>query len=310
VTITPPFGPGVIVNPDITPGVSQLRVEWDVSKGIGGSSGNTCSVRVYNLGASSRKIAAGIVRRAYEFDPDFAFLDGRLEPGADVGGGTLTLKARYQASSSTASLFEGTATAVKSENRRNTWTTTIVGTDGMLQTSSAIADKFWAGTVPAVNVLTYLVTRVMVAPLATPYPPEIAADVFVGGVDTTNIYASAWLDDYAAKRNFEWWIDDGAVFFSSPGAALPQPPIILTPNGAPGSTRMLSKPRPVEGGKVEVPALMLPEMRPKSPVTVVAADLGGAYFASAVRHTGSNSGSSRVSRTIATLTPLGVAGLG
>jgi len=315
VTIIPPFGPGVLVNPDLTPGVTQGRVDWQVVKGIGGSTGSQASVRCYNLSASSRRRASGIVKRTIDFSDEFAFLDGRLVTGADVGGtstistlngfGSLTLKARYQGSSTTASLFEGTATAVISEHRRNTWTTDITGSDGVLQSSSAVADKFWGSTVPAVEVLTYL-GRVMGTELATPYPPELSGYAFVGGFDATNYYASDILDQLTTLTKTEWWLDDGAVYFSSLGLPLPVTPIVISSSGAPGTVRMLSKPRPIEGGLLEVRCLLLPEMRPKTPVTLISAEFGGSYFASAVRHNGSNRGG--VSTTTPTLTPVGVLG--
>jgi len=316
VTIQPPFGPGLIINPDLTPGVVQGRVDWQVSKGIGGSTPSTCSIRAYNLKPSSRARAGGIVKRVIDFTDEFSFLDGRLITGADLGGtstvstvngfGSVKLMARYQGSATTALLFEGTSDSVTSVHQTHTWVTTITGSDGVLQSSSAIADKFWGYTVTAPEVLDYLVRRVMASELATPYPPELAAWSFVGGFDATNYYASDLLDQITAVTKTEWWIDDGAVYFSSLGLPLPVPPILLSTSGAPGTTRMIGRPRPIEGGLLEVPCLLLPELRPKSPVTILSAEHGGAYWASAVLHTGSNRAGT--SRTIATLTPLGVVG--
>ena len=315
VTIIPPFGPGVVINPDLTGVATQHRVDWQVSKGIGGSTPASCVIRVFNLGPEDRNRAAGITKRVIDFSNEFAFLDGRLIEGSDLGGtstvstangfGTLKLRATYQGSSSAASLFEGTSTTVISEHRRDTWVTTITGGDGVLQTSSAIADKFWGSTVPAVEVLDYLVRQVMVAELATPYPVALSAYSFVGGYDATNFYASDILDQLTTLTKTEWWWDDGAVYFSDLGAPLPAPPIVLSPSGAPGTTRLLSKPRVLEGNLVEARALLLPDMRPKSPTTILAEELGGQYFASSIMHRGSNRSAS-VSTTTATLTPLGV----
>lgn len=314
VTIVPPFGPGVIINPDLTGVARQLRVDWQVSKGIGGSTPASCVIRVFNLGPIGRNRSAGITKRVIDFSNEFAFLDGRLIEGADLGGvstvstvngfGTLKLRATYQGSSSAATLFEGTSTTVISTHRLNTWVTTITGGDGVLQTSSAIADRFWSSTTPAVEVLDYLVREVMVAELATPYPVALSAYSFVGGYDATNFYASDILDQLTKLTRTEWWWDDGAVYFADLGAPLPRPPIILSPSAVPGTTRLLSKPRALEGGLVEVRALLLPELRPKSPVTIAAAELGGSYFASSVVNQGSNRKAS-VSTTTATLTPLG-----
>ncbi len=64
VEIVPPFGPGVIVNPDLTPGVTQGRVDFAVTKGVGGSTPAVCSIRCYNLKKDSRDKAAGITKRA------------------------------------------------------------------------------------------------------------------------------------------------------------------------------------------------------------------------------------------------------
>jgi hypothetical protein len=312
VTIVPPFGPGITINPDLTPGVSQGRVDWSVTKGVGQS--NTCSIRGYNLGKTSRDRAGGIIKRVIDFSDEFAFLDGRLVEGVDLGGtstvstangfGSLTLKARYQGSSTTASLFEGTAVQVRSKHRRDTWVTTLTGDDGVMQSTSAIADKVWTSTVPSVEVLDYLVRQVMVASLATPYPPQLAAYAFVGGYDASNYFATDILDQLTALTKTQWWWDDGEVFFSALGQPMLTPPIVLSSSGAPGTTKILDKPQPTEDGKVIVPSLLLPEMRPMSPVTVIAEALGGSYFASTVQHNGSTRGG--VSRTVATLTPIGV----
>lgn len=314
VTIVPPFGPGVIINPDLTPGVVQLRVDFRVTKGIGGSTPATCDVRIFNLGPLSRNRAAGIVKRVIDFSDEFAFLDGRLIVGADLGGtstvstvngfGSLKLSARYQGSTSTAAIFDGTATQTTSKHRLDTWTTTVNGGDGVLQSTSAIADKFWSSSVSATEVLDYLVRTVMVAELATPYPPTLAGYTFIGGYDATNFYASDILDQLTKLTKTAWWWDDGAVYFTTLGVPLPTPPIVLSPSGAPGTTRLLSKPMRVEGNLVQVRSLLLPEMRPMSPVTVLAAELGGQYFASAIEHAGSNRRG--ISTTTATLTPLGV----
>ncbi len=313
VKIVPPFGPGIIINPDLTPGVRQGRIDWEVSKGVGGSTPNTCTVRAYNLSRTSRDRAGGIIRRVVDFSDEFAFLDGRLIEGSDLGGtstvstangfGSLTLRARYQGSSSTAALFEGTATAVKSEHRTHTWVTTITGSDGVLQSTAAISDKVWTSTVPAVEVLDYLVRRVMVATLATPYPPSLAGYQFVGGYDGSNFYASDILDQLTALTRTEWWWDDGAIYFAERGLPTAAPPIVVSSSGAPGTVRLLHKPLPTEDGKLIVQCLLTPSLRPRSSVTVQAEALGGSYVAAEVKHSGSNRGG--VSRTVATLRPLG-----
>ncbi len=314
VTIVPPFGPGITVNPDLTPGVRQGRVDWEVSKGVGGQTPNTCTVRGYNLSKTSRDRAGGIVKRVIDFSDEFAFLDGRLVEGSDLGGsstvstangfGSLTLRARYQGSSSTAALFEGTAVSVKSEHRMHTWKTTIMGSDGVLQSSSAVADKVWTSTVPSAEVLDYLVRRVMVATLATPYPPSLAKYQFVGGYDASNFYASDILDQLTDLTRTEWWWDDGAIYFAELGQPTATPPIVVSSSGGVGAIKLLHKPLPTEDGKTLIQCLLTPGLRPRSGVTVQAEALGGSYVASTVKHSGSTRGG--VSRTLATLTPLGV----
>ena len=317
VEVIPPFGNGVIVNPDLTGLAQQLRVDYTVTKGVGQP--GVCQVRAYNLKEESRNRWAGITRRIIDFSDEFAFLDGRLVTGADLGGvsevstangfGALRLSVRYSGTATTANLFEGTATRVQSQHRRHTWITDIEGGDGVMQSSSAIADKFWRSTVSMPEVIDYLVKRVMATTLATTLPPALAGYKFQGGWDATNYYATDLLDQIVELPgvNSQWWWDDGAVYITEKNTPLPTAPIVVSPQGGNGTYRMLSKPRAVEGGDVEVELLNTPQLRVGSPVTVLATKLGGTYFCRSFVHRGSNRGT-RVCKTIPRLGSIGVVG--
>lgn len=315
-TVVPPFGPGVVINPDVSPGATQLRVDWSVRQGVGGGSPAQATVDVYNAAESTRSRIAGEVRRVIDFTDEFAFLDGRLVTGADFGGetsvstgtgfGVMRLSARYRGSPTTARLFDGTLTSAPSRRvRGNTWVTRAVGSDGVIANSSAIADMFWGGDVTFAEVITYLVTRVMVAELATPALPGIlATGFFAGGFDATNFYATDILDDLTSKTNTEWWWYNGAVYFGARGQPLPGPAIVCSPRGEPGTRRIIDKPLRTKGSQVRLPLLLSPDIGPKTPILLRSTEVNGQYFVSEVEHQGSNRGG--VSRTIATLTSIGV----
>ena len=186
--------------------------------------------------------------------------------------------------------------------------TAAQGSDGVIQQTSAIADKAWTGDVSSAEVLDYLISRVMVAELATPLPPEIAAYTFRGGLDATNYFATDILDQLTALTETEWWWDDGAVYLSSKGQPLPGDPITVSARREPDTRLMLDKPERTEDNQVIVPMLLSPDVRPKSAIRIRAAEFGGDYFVSSVEHRGQNRGSRSVCRTIATCTPVGVVG--
>jgi hypothetical protein len=319
VEIVPPFTDGVLVNPDITPGVVQTRVDWSIRKGVGGSQPAEATVLMFNLGKSSRSKVAGETKRIVDFSDEFEFLDGRLVEGQDLGGsvtvnagtgfGTLRISARYSGSSSTAQLFEGTLSFGRSRHvGGTTWVTTAQGSDGVIQESSAIADRAWVGNVSTAEVIDYLLGRVMLAEQATPLPPELEAYTFVGGYDATNFYATDILDQLTELTRTEWWWDDGAVYFSSRGKPLPGPAIIVSAGGEAGTRLLIDKPERIEDNKVIAPMLLSPDVRPNSRIEIRSAELGGEYFVSTLEHRGQNRGSRSVSRTVATCTPIGVVG--
>lgn len=315
-TVVPPFGPGVIVNPDLTPGVTQLRVDWFVSQGVGGASPAQARVDVYNAAQTTRDALAGINRRVIDFTDEFDFLDGRLVTGEDLGGqtsvstgsgfGVLRLAARYRGSPTSAQLFDGTLNFADSRRLRGTtWVTSTIGMDGVIQNTSAIADKFWGSDVSFVEVIDYLVRRVMVAELATPVLPGIlASGFFAGGYDATNIFATDILDALTERTSTEWWWFNGAVYFGARGQPIPGDPLILSPRGDPGTRRIIDKPQRAKGNQIRVPVLLSPDIGPKTRIAVQSSKINGEYFVSQVEHRGSNRRG--VSRTIATLTPIGV----
>ncbi|MGB2800426.1 MAG: hypothetical protein WBC82_11370 [Dehalococcoidia bacterium] len=319
VEIVPPFADGIRVNPDVTPGVPQTRVDWRIRKGIGGSQPAEATVVMYNLAQSSRSTAAGELRRIIDFSDEFAFLDGRLVTGADLGGeasvsagtgfGRLKVSARYSGSSATARLFDGTLSFARSRRvGGNTWVTTAQGSDGIIQDTSAIADKFWGSDVSAPEVLDYLVRRVMVAELATEIPQALAKYTFAGGYDATNIYATDILDQLTKLTRTQWWWDDGAVYITDVGKPLPGPPIIVSSKSEPGARLLIDKPERTEDNQVVCPMLLSPDVRPNTLIRIRSNDLGGDHVVNSVEHRGQNRGSRSVCRTIATCTPLGVVG--
>jgi len=319
VEVVPPFSDGVVINPDLSPGVIQGRVNWSVLKGVGGSQPAQAVAVVYNRSPSTRSKLAGEVKRLVNFSDEFDFLDGRLVEGTDLGGtssvsagagfGTLRISARYSGSSSTATLFEGTAISARSRLvGGTTWVTTITGGDGIIQDSSAIADRAWVGDVSSSEVLDYLIKRVLVAQLATPIPPELARYKFVGGYDATNIYATDILDQLTELTRTEWWWDDGAIYLGSRGAPLPGPPIVVSSVAEPGTRRLIDRPERTEDNQVILPMLLAPDVRQRSLLRVRSGDLGGDYTVASVEHRGQNRGSTSVSRTTATCAPLGVVG--
>ena len=318
VEIVPPFSNGVLVNPDVTPGVVQTRVDWLVRKGIGGSQPAEATVVMYNLAPSSRSTIAGQTRRVVDFSDEFDFLDGRLVTGEELGGrttvnagtgfGTLRISARYSGSSSTAQLFEGTLAFARSRRVRGTWVTTAQGSDGLIQNTAAIANKYWASDVSASEVVEYLVRRVMVAELATPLPNAIARYTFAGGYDASNVYATDILDQLTALTRTQWWWDDGAVFISDRGATLPDPTIVVSARREPGARILINKPERTENNQVLAPMLLSPDVRPGRQITIRSAELGGDYVVTSVEHRGQNRGSRSVCLTVATCTALGVVG--
>jgi hypothetical protein len=320
VEIVPPFTDGVEVNPDLTPGVPQTRVDWSVRKGVGGSQPATATVLMFNLAKTSRSRMAGDAKRIVDFSDEFDFLDGRLVEGQDLGGsvtvnagtgfGTLRVSARYSGSSSTATIFEGTLPFARSRRvQGHTWVTTAQGSDGVIQSSSAIADRAWVGNVSATEVLDYLIGRVMVAERATPLPPELERYTFVGGYDATNYYATDILDQLTELTRTEWWWNDGAVYFSSLGQPLPGPAIVVSSRrDEQGARLLIDKPERTEDNNVICPMLLSPDIVPKKRLTIRSAELGGDYLVTSVEHRGQNRGSSSVSRTVATCSPVGVVG--
>ena len=86
VTIIPPFGDGVIVNPDVAPGAVQLRCSVRVVKGIGAPA--SCEATVWNLGQQSRDRAAGVTRRVVDFSDEVGIIDGRIVFGDQFGDGS------------------------------------------------------------------------------------------------------------------------------------------------------------------------------------------------------------------------------
>jgi len=319
VEIVPPFTDGITVNPDVTPGVVQGRIDWRVRKGIGGSQPAEATVVMYNLAKSSRTTIAGETRRIIDFADEFDFLDGRLVTGADLGGqtsvsagtgfGTLRISARYSGSSTTAKLFDGTLAFARSRRvSGHTWVTVGQGSDGVIQATSAIANKFWASDVAATEVLDYLIRRVMVAELATAIPPELARYTFRGGYDATNIYATDILDALTGLTRTQWWWDDGAVYLTSRGQPLAEPAIEVSASLEPNARLLIDKPERTEDNQVVCPMLLSPDVRPNRLLRIRSGELGGDYFVTSVEHVGQNRGSTAVCRTIATCTPLGVVG--
>lgn len=319
VEIIPPFEDGIRINPDVTPGVVQGRIDWHVRKAIGGSQPASASARMYNLSQSSRDLLGGQTRRIVDFADEFAFLDGRLVTGQDLGGqtsvmagvgfGILRLSAKYSGSSTTARLFDGTLSyASSSLANGHTWVTDAQGTDGVIQNSAAIADKFWAGDVAATEVMDYLIRRVMVAELATPVPDEIARYTFRGGFDATNIYATDILDALTELTRTRWWWDDGAVYLTSAGQPLPGPTIRVSTRPGPGSRLLVSKPQRTADNQVVLPLLLAPDVRPGSRLEVDSGELRGEYVAASVEHRGQNRGAGSAAKTWATCDPLGVVG--
>lgn len=319
VEIVPPFQDGILVNPDVTPGVIQGRIDWRIRKGIGGSQPAEATVVMYNLARSSRATIAGQTRRIVDFTDEFAFLDGRLVTGADLGGetsvsagtgfGTLRVSARYSGSSATARIFDGTLAFGRSRRvAGHTWVTTAQGSDGVIQDSAAIANKFWSSDVAATEVLDYLIRRVMVAELATEIPDEIARYTFAGGYDATNIYATDILDALTSLTRTQWWWDDGAVYLTPLGEALPDPPIEVSSRLEPNARVLVDKPERTEDNQVRLPMLLSPDVRPNKRIVVRSGELGGEYRVTSVEHVGQTRGSRAVSRTLAICSPVGVVG--
>jgi hypothetical protein len=318
VTIIPPIGEGVVINPDTSPGAPQLRVSVRVSKGIGSPA--SCEVQVWNMSQADRDRAAGITRRIIDFSDQVGSIAGRVVFGDQFGDGKaeqvttangygfIRVKAFYQGAGAPVTIFEGTTTRVLTPPARPDIITQITAGDGVIQDAAAITDRQWRSSVSTPTVLEYVIREVMGTELdgAEPgnfgagLPPALREQVLPAGYDATQLFATDILDEFARVTNTEWWWDDGVVFWKAAGVGLDRPPLLLNTTPEKSTFQILDTPQQGEDNQIRLPLLLLPQLRPGWPVRIVGGDFRGDYYARAVEHVADNRGQS-AAKTFATL---------
>lgn len=307
--VVPPTGTGILVNPDFSvvagiPIRPQLRVKFKVSKSISADP-NRAAIKVWNLSKQSRDRAAGVVRRTIDFSSEFAFIDGRLIEGADLGGGTaesvttagglayVKLSAGYNRAPSV--IFEGSSSALDSSRDRVDWITEIAAGDGELGTQKGVANKsFGAGTV-LVEVLAYLKKTMGFAIGGTALslanatlPPGILNTTFFAGFAAVG-RARDIFDALILSADAQWFVDDGELWIvARDTGVLPGPPVTLSSLPDPTAARLLGKPRRLESDGVQVRALLNPSIRLGRQVILVSGELAGQYRCESLEHDGDN----------------------
>jgi hypothetical protein len=324
VEIIPPVGDGVLINPDVAPGATQLRVAVTVSKGIGAPA--SCVVDIHNMSRASRDRAAGVTRRVVDFSDEVGTLDGRLVFGDQFGDGRaevvtrsngfgyIRVSAFYQGAGTTVALFRGTTQRViPPQTGSPTKVTRIIAGDGVVQDAAAVTNRQWRQKVSAAFVLEYVIREVMgttlagaeVGNFAAGLPPAVRDLQLVAGYDATALYATDILSEFARVTRTQWWWDDGEIYWIPADQGLDRPPIILDTKPASGSYQLLGTPQPAEDNQVRVPLLLLPELRPGSPVQIRSGSFAGDYYCRAVEHAVDNRGSA-VAKTFGVLARTGV----
>lgn len=332
VTVIPPFGPGILVNPPTSftlvagkPLRPQLRVSFRVRKTITDEP-NTATISLFNLGKINRDRIAGVIRRVADISSLSATIDGRLITGSDlVPGGQaiitsqvsgvayVALEAGYNGARS--QLWTGNGDRVDSMRNRTTWVTRIEGSDSKVGLTQGVANKTFAAGTPALVVADYL-RKVMGLGVGTQLVPGLSPSIPLAlrqytfarpytsvGRARDELTALLTLISAAEQENrgqvfpraFEWFVDDGDLYILGAGATLPLPPVRVTPLDDPTGIRLLSAPRRIENNGLEVRCLLAPSIRPAVAVQVLSGEAAGSYRCEEVEHEGDNRGGSFVS---------------
>lgn len=320
-SLVPPTGPGVLVNPN--PALPQIRIDFSVEKSIGGSAGQA-RIFVFNLGELARQIAAGIVRRTSQLDPleavavegisiTPAVLEQLLGGGAgqevatvSAGGGVVKLRAGFQGFG-LPTIFDGSSQDADSYPRHPDWITEISASDGGLGPSLALASKdFTAGT-PMPIVVDYL-RKVMGLGAGTLLPaaaPVALSSSFLRRPWSALGQARELLESQLDLLEVDWWIDDGDLYLIGAGEALPGVPHRFSTDPLDETAiTMYRSPELLVGDQVAAETQMAGHVRLGEQVLIVSTRLAGLYRVSALVHAGSNRRGRFASSW--TLDPLGV----
>ena len=304
-TVIPPDGPGILVNPIVPVGrgvsVPQLRVQFRVSRSLDVHPGRA-QISVTNLGALSLGAIEGAVGRVG--DPAslstasaLRSIDAALAPGpqivtvADAGHAYTLLEAGY--SGVLGKVFEGAASSINSTWSGTDRVTTIRADDGALETSTArVHQSFEPGT-PLTAILTIIAKALSMTVAPTPALAALSGYVAEGG-DVLYGYARDALVELLSPLQLEqeFWIDDSTIWIVNKGQPLPLPPLLVSSVPADGASRMIGEPQGIEGGGVRVSMLLTSALRIGQTVTLVSGRLAGVYRCEALMHRGDNWGGS------------------
>lgn len=302
-TVIPPDGPGILVNPlppsGTGPTTPQLRVEFSVSRSLDLNPGRA-AINVTNLGKLSLGRIEGAVGRVG--DPAslattsaLRAIDATLAPGpplvtiADAGHATTILEAGYAGMLGT--IFTGAASRISSRWNGFERKTSIVASDGGLETSTARVHKSFERGTPLLSILKYVAKTLTMRLAPTPALALLANDILDGGFVAYG-YARDALADLLSPLQLEqeWWIDDGTISIVNKGLPLPLPPVTIANVKTVGAHRLIAEPDGIEDNGVRVQTMLIGPVQIGQSVVLVAGRLSGTYRCEAILHRGDNRG--------------------
>lgn len=316
VTIAPPTGVPMVINPPIPPvaGVRppELRTIFTVRKAMGVAP-HQAEVRVHNLAELSRSTLARVARSASTTPAAGPTTDARAFLAC-----VATLTAGY-VNVGPGRLISGALLRAPSRHVGTEWITTIAIGDGAVELERAECDRAFEVGTPALEIVRYAAQcmGMTLAPIAV--PAGLAAyvltrgftaygkareviDAILAGVapDLSKlptlaraVQGFAQLYDSLAgnapmTRPLVWWVEDRMVWILERCAALPAPPIVVSARGLPGTALLLERAERADDGRVRLRMLLHPGIRLGWTISLADPPLAGLYRVEQVEHQGDN----------------------
>lgn len=253
---------------------------------------NPFTLRLYNLGRSTRDTISGTVRRLASWLPpqDVVKIDGILRAGGQqitsTIGGMAAVRIDAGWGGAMQQLFVGTAEQIRTSWEGQDRVTEIRGTDGGFNFVAAQANKTFGPGTPAATVLQYLVETLGMTLAPTGALAALQGFTLVAGLSVQGDCARG-ISDLLDPAELTWWVEDGLVYVLGDGS-LPGQPLVVSPQKIPGAIRLFRTPEVMEAGTLRLECALAADMRVGHDVVLAATEQRGTYRVESVQHQGSN----------------------
>ncbi|HXK18350.1 MAG TPA: hypothetical protein VNG33_11135 [Polyangiaceae bacterium] len=248
--------------------ITDLNIQFNVKRSLSAKISGRCDLVISNLSEETRK---------------------RLHAMREV---FVSLEAGY-ADTGRSLIFRGDLSEAWSARENTEWTTTITSDDGGRKKKSARVQRNYAPGTSLAKIITDIAAAMHVgagnvASVADAARYWKTGQASVGKGITTSGAAVAQLDRITRSCGLSWSIQDGELqFLPTRHAALPDPPILLSPHSG-----LIESPELGKDQLVKARTLMLPGLYPGRQVELATRYVSGVYRVDTVTYKGEWSGAS------------------